>query len=100
MKPGGLDKFENACLRSWVEDVELFHVGVPAPLFIARHEPFGVLLLVFRTDIMGMRGKPDHIGVNSRRVRDPAEFSFPFQLGCRPSRGKSEKSGARCLLGG
>ena len=83
----GLHEFEQALLRGGKEHVELLDRRVPAPFLELRHDPFGVVLVVRRADMMRPRAQALHVGLEIRRLRQGPEGLVPG-FGARLRRGR------------
>ena len=44
-------------------------------------DPFGIVFIVRRADVMRMRGKPLHISAKVGRIRRSAKFLLPVAFG-------------------
>src|SRR5260370_28071350 len=91
------DKFDEAFFRSWKEDIELLDVRVETKLLEFSGDPFGVVFVVWRTDMVRARREAVHVSAEIVPARDGAELLFPLAFGAGRFRGGAEE---RLLLGG
>ena len=69
-----LDHFEHAFFGRRKQHVEGFDVRVPAPLLELRQNPFGVLLVIRRADVMRARAQAPHVLALVVRAGNGAKF--------------------------
>jgi hypothetical protein len=78
------------------ENIELLDVGIEAELFEFGGDPFGVVFVVGRTDVVGPGREPLHIGAKIIGSGNGAQLFFPLALGARGCGGVAEE---RLLVG-
>ena len=78
------------------ENFELLDVGIETELLEFCGDPFGVVLVVGRTDVVRARGKTLHVGAQIVRAGKGAELLFPLALRPRRFGGVTEQ---RLLVG-
>jgi hypothetical protein len=83
------DEFDEALPGCGKENVELLYVGVETKFLEFRGDPFGVVFVVGRADVVRVGGEALHVGTEVVRARDGAELFFPLALGARRLRGIS-----------
>src|SRR5581483_11569647 len=76
-----LCKFEHTLTRGWEENVESFDVRVVAPLAELTQNPFGIVLIVWRADMVRVRGDAAHVLALLIGCRNGAKADFPFPFG-------------------
>jgi hypothetical protein len=78
-------------LRRGIQHVESFDLRLESIFRQASRDPFGVLLVVGRPYVVGMRGKQLHGVAHAVRRRDGAELLLPLALGARRFVGVARK---------
>src|SRR5260370_28000127 len=71
------DKFDEAFFRSWKEDIELLDVRVETKLLEFSGDPFGVVFVVWRTDMVRARREAVDVSAEVFPGRNGAEVLFP-----------------------
>src|SRR6185437_1342091 len=92
----GRHKLEDPKLRSWEKNLECFNMRVPAKFFELSEQPFAVLLVVRRADVMRARGEKLHILLHVVWGRNRAELLLPALF--RRARITEESTEAGLLL--
>ena len=76
-----LDEFDETLFGRGKKHVEGFDVRVQAEFLELGQDPFGIVFIVRRADVMRMRGKPLHISAKVGRIRRSAKFLLPVAFG-------------------
>jgi hypothetical protein len=76
-----IDELDETLFRRGKKHVEGLDVGIEAEFLVFGKNPFRIVFVVGRADVVGMRGQTLHIGAKICRARCGAEFFFPLALG-------------------
>ncbi len=93
-----LDHLEHTLLRRGEKNLKRFHVHVPAPLLEFRRQPFLVVLIVGRADVVRPRRQQLHVIANIVRRNRRAEFLLPLPFCARIVAREACQAGLRVLL--
>ena len=80
-KFGGLYQFHGALFRSRKQDVEVLDMRVQSPFFHLGQQPFGIVLVIRRANVMRARREPLHVLALIVGVGNRAELRLPIALG-------------------
>src|ERR1051326_7731541 len=94
---GWRDELEEALLGRGKKNAEVLDVRVPSPLLEFGKNPFRILLVVGRTDVMRARAEQLHALAQHVGIGNGAEFFFPAALSLRI--GSGEAGERRGLVG-
>src|SRR6185437_14711191 len=73
----GLDQLNHALLRSRKQHAKGLDARVKTPLLQPRENPFGVVLVVWRADMVRIGRQPFHVSAEIFRARNRAIFLLP-----------------------
>jgi hypothetical protein len=76
-----IDQFDKAFLRGGVKDREGLDVRVEAELLELGENPFGVVPIVRRTDVVRPGAEALHVGAEVLRAGNGAKLFFPLAFG-------------------
>ena len=76
----GLYQFQQALLGRREKHIIRFDLRIPPPLFEFGEEPFSVVLVVWRADMVRARTEALHILPQIGWIRNGAELAFPIAL--------------------
>ena len=79
-EPGRFEELHRPLLGRGEEHVEGLDARVEAEALELRENPFGIVVVVRRADVVGPRRETAHVLAHGIRARDGAEFRLPFAL--------------------
>src|SRR5258707_793040 len=86
-----VDKLDETFFRRGKEDVKLLDVCVETKLLEFRGDPFGVVLVVGRANVVRVRGKSLHVSAEVVRTGNGTELLFPLAFDAGRLGGIAEK---------
>src|SRR5437660_7113281 len=78
-------------LRRRIQHVEILDLRLQTKLFELRRNPFRIVFVIWRADVVRTRRKPLHIRAMIFRIRNGSEFFFPLPFRARRFRAESKK---------
>ena len=73
-----IEQLDHTLFRGWKQYVKVFNVAVQTPFFEFREDPFRIVLVIRRANMVRPGGKPLHVVAQVVLLRNVAEFAFPI----------------------